>query len=69
MTKMEEMVAIKLSRQFLGTLSSRGLIESEYTVELDSSRAPTLDGFFLLVGVIPIDSVEFVYFTIRVGGV
>ena len=53
-------------RQFLGVQESADLILDNFTVELDPDNPPTLDGFFTLIGVQPVDSVEFMYFTILV---
>ena len=57
---------LKAVRQFLGTQNNNGLILPNYTVGYDPDNPPTLDGFFVLVGIQPIDSLEFIYFTILV---
>ena len=59
--------AFDAMRQFLGTQVTADLILDNYTVELDPNNAPTVDGFFTLIGIQPVDSVEFMYFTILVG--
>ena len=60
-------IAFDAIRQFLGVQESADLILPNFTVELDPDNAPTIDGFFTLIGIQPIDSVEFMYFTILVG--
>ena len=52
---------------FLDNQVDGELIESNYTVEIDPDNMPTLDRFFLVIGIQPVDSLEFMYFTISVG--
>ena len=54
-------------RTFLQTQSDDDLIEPNYTVGLDPDNPTTVDSMFVLIGVQPIDSIEFVYMTIRAG--
>ena len=60
-------IILKSVRQFLGTQSDNDLILPNYSVEQDPNNDPTIDGFFILIGLQPIDSLEFIYFTVIVG--
>ena len=55
------------SRHYLSTKSTARLILNNYTAEIDPNFEATLDSAFLLIGLQPIDSVDFLYMTIRVG--
>ena len=53
--------------QFLTRQVSDGLIEDEFTIELDPDNPPFRDRFFTKIGIVPIDSAEYMYFTVAVG--
>lgn len=59
--------AIGLVDHFMGTQVTAGLWEEGYDVRLDPDNPPVNDRFFVKVGGTPVDSVEFVYFTVDVG--
>lgn len=51
---------------FLYGLSQDGVILPNYVVRSDPDNPPTLDRFFIVIGVQPVDSIEYVYNTIQV---
>ena len=59
--------AISVVREFLNRQVLQGLVQPEFTVEQDPSYTSEDDRFFLLIGIQPVDSMEFGYFTIAVG--
>ena len=59
--------AINVVSEFLDIQVDDRLIEPGYIAEIDPSNSSRLDRFFLRIGLLPIDSIEYVYFTIAVG--
>ena len=55
-------------REFLVTLEDQSIIASGFKVEEDPDQPPTIDRYFVKIGVTPIDSIEFIYTTIEVSG-
>ena len=53
--------------RYLGDQAAENLIEGNYTIEVDPDNLPSGDRFFLKIGIQPIDSIEFIYFTVMVG--
>ena len=59
-------VVLSLMREFLKTLEDDNIINPGYTVETDPDNPPTIDRYFVKIGIQPIDSIEFIYTTIEV---
>ena len=58
---------ISLFDAFMSSQVLAGLWEEGYVVRLDPDNAPSGDRFFVSIGGQPIDSAEFIYFTVNVG--
>ncbi len=59
-------VVLTLIREFLQTLEDDNIINPGFTAETDPDNPPTIDRYFVKIGVQPIDSIEFIYSTIEV---
>ncbi len=59
-------VVLTLIREFLKTLEDDNIINPGFVVETDPDNPPTIDRYFVKIGVQPIDSIEFIYTTIEV---
>lgn len=57
---------ISTIRSFLSTQADADLIRDDYIVIIDPNNPPVEDRFFILIGLIPVDSIEYVYTTIEI---
>ena len=64
--KTGRIIVLGAIRRFLRSLVSQGVINGNFVVQEDPNNPPTLDRLFVVIGVQPVDSIEFVYTTIQV---
>jgi len=57
---------LTLMRDFLNGLAQRGIIDDDFTVEIDDQYESTGDQLYVVIGVRPIDSIEYIFVTVTV---